>query len=321
MLSIRNGVLLTVAAAIFGLGLATSAIAQQGPPPAGAPAGAKGSDALSDPFAAMAKAQAAAAAKIKEAEAMPTPRTAGGHPDLSGYWAPPVDILGLITAGGKAKFNASGSTTEALVGSESQEHQGNISGVAARKANAALRPAYKPEFQAKADQHFDRAAYLDPAYRCLPGGVPRMGAPTEIAQTANAVYLMYSNLISVPNPYRIIPTDGRAHDPDADPMADGDAVGHWEGDTLVIDVVNLDPDTWLDADGSFHDGNLHVVERITRKGNALEYQYVADDPTMFTKPFSPKPVTLLLGMPGEHAPLDYPCVEMDQSHLTTTERH
>jgi hypothetical protein len=149
-----------------------------------------------------------------------------------------------------------------------------------------------------------------------------MGAPSEIVQTPQTVYFMYAGLIpSVPNMYRIIPTDGRKHDPHADPMANGDAVGHWEGDTLVVDVVNLDPDTWLDGDGSFHDGNLHVTERLTRQGNSLRYEVTDDDPGLFAKPFSPKPVTLVLGAAGQHAPEDYPCVETDQSHLTTNERH
>jgi hypothetical protein len=281
-----------------------------------------GKSVLENPAEAMAQMQAAAAAKIKEAAAQPTPRTPDGHTDLTGYWTPPVDLLALLSAGGRGALAANGSTTRPLVGSESQEHAGNIAGVAARKANTALRPSYKPEFQGQADKNFEKAAYSDPAYRCMPQGVPRMGAPAEIVQTPQAMYFMYAGLIpSVPNPYRIIPIDGRKHDPNADPMADGDAVGHWEGDMLIVDVVNLDPDTWLDGDGSFHDGNLHVVERLTRQGNTLRYEVTIDDPTMFTKPFSPKPTMLILAPAGQHAPEDYPCVEMDQGHLKTDERH
>lgn len=291
--------------------------------PAPAQSGQKaGGPALADPFAAMAQMQAAVAAKIKDAAAQPTPRTADGKPDLSGYWVPPVDLIGLFTAGAKANLNPDGSSKATLFGSENDEHKGNIAAVNGRRNDPSLRPVYKPEYQAKAANNFEKAAYLDPSYHCAPQGVPRMGVPTEIVQTPKAVYLLYANLYpSVPNPYRIIPIDGRAHDPNADPMEDGDAVGHWDGDTLVIDVVNIDPDTWLDGDGSFHDDNLHVVERLTRQGNTLRYEVTADDPTLFQKPFSPKPVTVLLGKPGEHAPLDYACVEKDQSHLTTNERH
>jgi hypothetical protein len=318
----RCGFTVALALALSCLGAASS-FAQQAPPPAGqAPPGQPAGNALADPFAAMAQMQAAVAAKVKEAAALPTPRTADGHPDLSGYWVPPFDLIGLITSGAKANLNPDGSSKASLFGNESDEHKGNLAAVDARRRDTSLRPVYKPEFQAKAAANFEKAAYLDPSYHCAPQGVPRMGVPSEIVQTPKAVYLLYANLYpSVPNPYRIIPVDGRSHDEHADPMADGDAVGHWDGDTLVIDVTNIDPDTWLDGDGSFHDDNLHVTERITRRGNTLRYEVTADDPTLFQKPFSPKPVTVLLGKSGDHAPLDYPCVEMDQSHLTTTERH
>ncbi len=104
-------------------------------------------------------------------------------------------------------------------------------------------------------------------------------------------------------------------------MPNGDSVGHWEGDTLVVDVVNISTDTWLDGDGSFHDKNLHVVERFTRKGNTLLYEVTVDDPTLFTRPFVPKPRTLIVGKPGGHAADNYPCIEQDQAHLTSNERH
>src|SRR5579863_3016475 len=208
-------------------------------------------------------------ARVKDAESKPTPRTTGGRPDLSGYWTTGFDFLDFAVA--KDALAPDGSTKKALAGTETQEHLGNIAAVAARKENKALRPEYKPEFQAKADDNFERAAHLDPSYLCTPLGVPRMGPPAEIVQTPKTVYFLYGNLTSVPNPYRIIPVDGRPHDKDAEPMANGDAVGHWEGDTLVVDVTNFNEDTWLDGDGSFHDSNLHVIERLTRKGNALEY--------------------------------------------------
>lgn len=277
--------------------------------------------ALSNPYDAMAKAQAAAEAKIKEAAALPTPKTPDGHPDLSGYWTPPFDPVALLAGRGKEAVNPDGSTNGPLVVAESEEHKGNIANVAAREKDTSLRPAYKPEFQAKAKETFEKAAYLDPSYKCEPLGVPRMGPPSEIVQTPKTAYFLYSNLVSVPNPYRIIPIDGRSHDKDAEPMANGDAVGHWDGDSLVIDVTNFNEDTWIDNDGSFHDANLHVVERFTRQGNTLRYEVKVEDPTLFVQPFSPKFRTLLLGKPGEHAPQDYPCVEMDRDYLKTNERH
>ena len=251
--------------------------------------------------------------QMKKAEAMPTPKTSDGHPDLNGYWAfdglaLALNILGTqpVTLDGKVP----------VVSSEDVEHKFNIAGVAARKANTAARPNYKPEFKAKAEENFDRAAFLDPSYKCMPLGVPRLGAPAEIVQTPKAAYFLYSSH----NSFRAIPTDGRPHNPDADRMSMGDSIGRWEGDTLVVDATNFADDTWIDGDGSFHTQNMHVVERFTRKGNTIQYELTVEDPAVMVKPFTAKR-TMLLGKPGEHAAEDYPCYETDQQHLTTNERH
>jgi hypothetical protein len=119
----------------------------------------------------------------------------------------------------------------------------------------------------------------------------------------------------------VVPVDGRPHRKDADAMADGDSVGRWEGDTLVVDVTNLSEDTWLDTDGDIHSSAMHVVERLTRKGNALRYEVTVEDPEMMTKPWSPRPRTVLLGKPGEHVEQNYPCSERSTPHLTNLDRH
>lgn len=251
---------------------------------------------------------------MKKAAAMPTPKTADGHPDLSGYWgfdamAAAANVLGSekVTLDGKVP----------VVAAESVEQKYNVAGVAQRKADTASRPVYKPEFAAKASDNFERAAFLDPSYKCMPLGVPRLGPPTEIVQSAKATYFLYDNR----NVFRVIPTDGRPHNRNAERMAMGDSIGRWDGDTFVVDVTNFTEDTWLDGDGSFHTENLHVVERFTRKGNTLEYQVTAEDPAVMAKPFVARPRTLMLGSAGAHAMEDYPCREMEQEHLTTNERH
>jgi len=86
--------------------------------------------------------------------------------------------------------------------------------------------------------------------------------------------------------FRIVPI-GATHGKDLDPVPVGHSIGFWEGDTLVVDVVAIDPDTWLDGDGDFHDENLHVVERFTRVSpNRLDYQVTVDDPTTWVKPWT-----------------------------------
>jgi len=256
-------------------------------------------------------------AKLKEAAALPTPRARDGHPDLTGYWGTVVGMFGfdgkpLITPDGKSipgKY---------LFGnlSESDNGKGYAAGKANYDKNTAVRPVYKPEFRAKARENFMKQEMLDPSYRCAPTGVPRLGAPNEIFQSATAVALLYENPYDSPNhfTYRVVPTDRKQHDPDADMMPLGDSIGRWEGDTLVVDVTKLGADTWLDGRGSFHDENAHVMERFTRKGNTLTYAVTIEDPTLFEQPFSPKPQTFIFKT-GEHSHEDYPCVEKDQEHV------
>jgi hypothetical protein len=250
---------------------------------------------------------------MKKASALPTPKGADGNPDLTGYWG--FDMMGLANVLGSGKVTLDGKV--AVVAPESQEQKFNLAGVAQRKADTAARPVYKPEFAAKANENFDRAAFLDPSYKCMPVGVPRLGPPSEIVQTPKTTYFLYDNR----NVYRVIPTDGRPHNPSADSMAMGDSIGRWEGDTFVVDVTNFTEDTWLDGDGSFHTENMHVVERFTRKGNTLEYQFTVEDPAVMAKPFVARPRMLMLAQAGKHASEDYPCREMEQEHLTTNERH
>jgi hypothetical protein len=260
----------------------------------------------------------AVAAKFKEAAAKPTPRTADGHPDLTGYWTTGVEGGGGLFAG-PSTVSADGKVLQLGIGYEVEICDRAKAGYRRRVENPALRPSYKPEYQAKQKTLLTGPHYLDPAFRCLPLGVPRLGPPQEIIQTATAVALLYAT--QQRNVYRVIPTDGREHDKDADYMAMGDSVGHWEGDTLVIDVTKLSEDTWLDGDGSFHDKNLHVVERLSRKGNTLQYEVTVEDPTLFTQPWKPTPRVLILGQPSEHVKEDYPCVESSSPHMVNDDRH
>jgi hypothetical protein len=174
------------------------------------------------------------------------------------------------------------------------------------------------------------ASRIDPGIHCYPYGVPRIGAPSEIVSTPTTVYFFYASERDEDptHTFRVIPIGGK-HDPDRDPRPDGDSIARWEGDTLVVDVVNIDPETWLDGDGDFHDENLHVVERFTRKGDILEYDVAVEDLTLFTAPWKPVPgqalgragsKTMILRRPGEHADPDYACVERDREHKVNNDR-
>jgi hypothetical protein len=258
-----------------------------------------------------------AEARFHKAEAMPTPRTAAGKPDYSGYWVDAQRVYAAhITANA---VNPAGFTSKPIAGPEIEEHRGNLNNVARRLASVDMRPTYKlPEHAAKARKNFEDVNFVDPGWGCQVQGVPRIGPPTEIVQTKNAVYFLYQ----LHNIYRVIPIDGRPHDPEAERLPMGDSVGHFEGNTLVVDVTQLpdNDETWIDGDGSFHSGELHVIERLTRTGNTLKYAVTMDDP-VFARPFSPQPRSFVLGDAKAHAGEDYPCAEVSREHMVTKERH
>jgi hypothetical protein len=85
--------------------------------------------------------------------------------------------------------------------------------------------------------------------------------------------------------FHVVPIDGRAH---GNGIATwfGDSVGHWEGDTLVIDVTSQNDQTWFDRAGNFHSDSLHVVERYTpRSADTLNYEATIEDPKVFARPW------------------------------------
>lgn len=124
------------------------------------------------------------------------------------------------------------------------------------------------------------------AERCImwPSEGPPMLAPgynsnLEIVQGRGSVAI-YEEMI---HHVRVIPTDGRPHVAQSVRLWHGDSVGHWEGNTLVVDTTNFSDQ--IDFHGA--DENLHVVERFTRKdADSLLYQFTVDDPTAWTKPWS-----------------------------------
>ena len=211
-------------------------------------------------------------------EAPATPRTPDGHPDLSGSWERTTIAYGEGPLG-TAKTEADGKSicVRACPGSERTEGGGGGPRV------APARPKYKPAFQAKVKALTERQIYEDPALHCRPPGVPRIGPPPRIIQTAHDVVFLYDDLSG--NFFRFIPVDGRPRRTDTDASYLGDAVGQWEGDTLVVETTNFNTDSWLTDDGSLHTDKLRVVERVRRVGDTLEYQATAYDPDVLAEPF------------------------------------
>ena len=162
-------------------------------------------------------------------------------------------------------------------------------------------------FTADAQKIFDYRTQTnskdDPEGYCLPPGVPRMmytPYPTQIYQLADRILFIYEGGAHV---WRLIWMDGRQHPKDPNPTFLGDAIGHWEGDTLVVDTVG------------FNGEKLHVVERYTRTdSNTLQVQATIADPDFYTKPWTV--VTQATWAPGDEL-LEYICQEnnRDIQHL------
>jgi hypothetical protein len=180
-------------------------------------------------------------------------------------------------------------------------------------------PLYKPEFWEKV-QYLDlNGGKEDTSFTCLPGGLPRMGPPSRILQTSSDLVFLYNvNAFLNVFTWRVIPTDGRPHHPvySKDQTFMGDSVGHWEGDTLVIDVVGFNDLTWLGWPGWFHTANMRVVERFRRDGNDLTWQFTVYDPEVLLEPWESAPRVLRLN-PSTVYTEDPPCIEADAAHIVS----
>lgn len=180
-----------------------------------------------------------------------TPRTALGHPDLSGYWIPsnapkdkPVGNLGKDLPGYKLPFTRAGA----------------------------------------AAHHYNVEHTIDPDALCIVSGLPRQdtnGLPFQIVEGADHLVFLYWTTT-----YRLIPFNGRKHADDPDPSFFGEGTGAWNGDTFVIDSTAFKPPrTWADENANPHSDRQHVIERWTRPNvGHLHLEMVVIDPKFYTQP-------------------------------------
>lgn len=127
----------------------------------------------------------------------------------------------------------------------------------------------------------------DSVSKCLPEGVPRIAFTAnafEIVQLADRIEFLYEGGTHI---WRTVWMDGRAHPREPNPTWMGDAIGRWEGATLVVDSTGFNDRTWLDAAGHPHTQQLHLIERYTRRGaRAMRYEVTIDDPGAYTHSWS-----------------------------------
>ena len=182
------------------------------------------------------------------------------------------------------------------------------------------KPMYKPQYWETVKKLDQNGNTEDPSYGCLPAGVPREGPPVEIIQTAKKVFFLFpggGGHIAIPASYRVIPIDGRKHTnlDDLDGSWYGESIGHWEGDTLVVDTIGFNSSTWLDIEGYFHSENMHVIERLTRDGNNLTWQATVEDPDVLLQPWVWASRTVHLNPnPAALIPEALPCSDRDFAH-------
>src|SRR5579862_6744458 len=204
------------------------------------------------------------AAATAVAQSYSPPRAPDGKPDLQGIWQ----------VRNTAAFNV--------------ETHGASTGIAAGPGVIVNPPdgmiPYQPEAAAQQKENFKNRASADPLNKCFMPGVPRLTYlpyPFQIFQTSRYIVFVYEYI----HIYRTIFMDGSKHLEDIDFWM-GDSRGHWEGNTLVVDVTNHNGETWFDKSGNYHSDALHVVERYTRTApDVLTYEAAIEDPKVFTKPW------------------------------------
>jgi len=240
----------------------------------------------------------------------PVSRTADGHPDLAGMWNGAMGIT-------------EGSLTHTIAAREGSFVNFERDDTIVRRINQ-NRPLYKPQYWETVKELDEEGNGSDPRFRGMPAGVPRMGPPIKIIQLPAEMVFLYTGLYQNSDTYRIIPTDGRPHTPDdkLEGTWKGESLGHWEGDTFVVDTVGFNSSSWLCIEGCIHSENMHVIERFTRKGDTIAYDVTVDDPDMLIKPWVEDTTTMVINSNPKAIPDEsLPYQENDVSHFVTKEHH
>jgi len=181
----------------------------------------------------------------------PIPRLADGKPNLSGPWQPNAirENVNLVAAGIKIPF--------------------------------------LPAAKAIYDSRIGVLGREDPEARCLPPGVPRLTTtpyPFRFLQVPGLIVIIYEGGSQT---FRQIFTDGRGFSKFAEDLWNGESIGHWEGDTLVVETQGFNERTWIDAAGVPHSSDMKVTEHIrVLDANNMEIVSTVHDPKMYSADWS-----------------------------------
>src|SRR5580698_9259940 len=202
-------------------------------------------------------------ALMAAAQATPAlPRTADGKPDLQGIWQ-----------------------ASSTAGADLQDHVARLNMLAGRSVVEGGEIPYQPWAAQKKAENFRNRQTADPLSKCYMAGVPRvmfLDFPFQIFQTPTIISMAFEWELD----YSLVYTDGTPNPADSDFWM-GDSRGHWDGDTLVVDVANINDKTWFDMAGDFHSDALHVVERYRMTDrDTIQYEAAIEDSKVFSKPWT-----------------------------------
>src|SRR6266487_5488412 len=241
------------------------------------------------------------------------PRLADGHPDLNGIWQ------AMVTANWDLQDH------DAQPGPHPEIMGAYGAGPAGQSVVEGGEIPYQPWALAKKKQNFEKRMMVDvsndkkwhelgdPELKCYMPGVPRatyMPFPFRIVQGSSPYVLFAYEFTSAT---RIVRMNSKQEAPTDSWM--GWSRGRWEGETLVIDVTDLNDQTWFDRAGNFHSDALHVVERYTRiSPAALMYEATIEDPKVFTRPWKIS-MPLYRRLEKNVKIMEYKCVEFAEELL------
>jgi hypothetical protein len=207
---------------------------------------------------------------VAQSSAQQVPQTKDGKPDLSGIWQ------ALNTANWDLQAHAAQAGHVVALGAQGAE-PGGIGVVEGGEI------PYLPDALAQKKANYEKRFTDDPEIKCYMPGVPRatyLPFPFQILQSQKVIQISYEFAASA----RTIFMQQMPPAPLDSWM--GQSVGHWEGDTLVVDVTSLLDQTWLDRAGDFHSDALHVIERYSPVSrDVLQYEATIEDPKVFSRPW------------------------------------
>jgi len=266
-------------------------------------------------------------------------RTTWGDPDFSGHWLPGTSAP-METPAGEPWVR---SEAERELGPRFRFFEGHSDAPDINRVEKTMivdpvdgkipLQSWAAEKREEIMSRADEIEFLDPRVKCLPASVPRGNLPVgyntyQFLQLPEAIIILYEwNHL-----FRYIPLDGSPHVASDVKLGMGDSRGHWEGDTLVVDVTNFTDNTWVVGHGAppegapassftsghgvFHSDKLHVVERFTLlDDDTIHYEATITDPEVFTQPWTISYNAFMRGK-SDHILYEYACHEGNARNLS-----